>query len=576
MKRLWLLVVLGLLALVLPSAALGAGPLDIASLDASAQPNANGWSSAAAITFTWSVAEPGAAAGYSFLLTDQPGAQPDDVVDGSVSAATYPGGGPTDGLDYGVSGDLFFTVRACDADGNWGEPSTIEVRNDEYPPQIDGLSFNGDWAPDATDLALYFDSAVTVGWGADNPDPPELSGIWTEELRIDGGAWSTDTVIPAPTDHSNDGPHTATMRVTDLAGNANQRSRSLVIDTTPPVTTLSPADGLWHRAGDYALAATDALSGVAHTLWTIDKQAIGFTEAGDGVHSISYWSIDKAGNQEAPNGPQTIRIDDSPPISVVAGNDDDWHRTSVPLSFGALDAFSGVGHIESSVDGGAWIGGASRTIQAKTDHSADGIHSVLYRAVDKVGNVEDPNAIDVRIDTTAPTTTQVGADGAWHNKDVKVALSASDAASGVAETDSWIDGGDPATDTVATVAAPASHANDGVHTVSFQSTDMAGNVEAPKAAVVKIDTTPPVTTDSSDTDWHRAGATVTLTASDAASGVAETDYRVDGGTLHSGTAVAVSGDGAHTVVYHSIDAAGNTEPDRSCVVKVDGSAPATK
>jgi hypothetical protein len=49
------------------------------------------------------------------------------------------------------------------------------------------------------------------------------------------------------------------------------------------------------------------------------------------------------------------------------------------------------------------------------------------------------------------------------------------------------------TGTAVTIAAPASHANDGAHVVSYRSRDAAGNLEAAKSVTVRIDTTGPVT-----------------------------------------------------------------------------------
>jgi len=77
---------------------------------------------------------------------------------------------------------------------------------------------------------------------------------------------------------------------------------------------------------------------------------------------------------------------------------------------------------------------------------------------------------------------------------------------------------------------------------------------------VKIDTVPPVTTDDAPASFSGSSVTVTLTPTDATSGVAGTWYNVDGAiTFSSGTSVVVSGPGQHTLQYYSRDLAGNTE-----------------
>src|SRR5207247_72722 len=69
---------------------------------------------------------------------------------------------------------------------------------------------------------------------------------------------------------------------------------------------------------------------------------------------------------------------------------------------------------------------------------------------------------------------------------------------------------------------------------------------------------------------------VTLTASDATSGVAATYYNLDGGAaiLYSG-AFAVSGEGSHSITFYSVDNAVNTESTHSARVTIDSPAPTT-
>ncbi|SFB27002.1 Protein of unknown function [Amycolatopsis marina] len=75
--------------------------------------------------------------------------------------------------------------------------------------------------------------------------------------------------------------------------------------------------------------------------------------------------------------------------------------------------------------------------------------------------------------------------------------------------------------------------------------------------------------------WYRSAPAVSLSADDGAgSGVAETEYQVDGGEWTAYTEpFAVAGDGAHTVHYRSTDQAGNVEEAGVVEVKVDATAP---
>ena len=189
-------------------------------------------------------------------------------------------------------------------------------------------------------------------------------------------------------------------------------------------------------------------------------------------------------------------------------------------------------------------------------------------------------------DTTPPRTTVTGADDLWHDSDVDLTLEAADdpGGSGVAATYYQVDSGPWTEGTSLTVAGPADHSNDGVHTVSYYSTDNAGNTEATQSVTAKIDTTSPATAVSGADDfWHNGNVDLTLTASDPnlpdASGVDHSEYRLDAGSWVRGTSVTVaaladhSNDGVHTVDYRSVDIAGNTEATQSVTVKIDTTAP---
>jgi hypothetical protein len=94
-----------------------------------------------------------------------------------------------------------------------------------------------------------------------------------------------------------------------------------------------------------------------------------------------------------------------------------------------------------------------------------------------------------------------------------------------------------------------------------------------------LDVTPPVTTAAlappAVHGWYMH-PTVTLSATDTGgSGVAHTDYRLDGvGSFQAYSApFAVSGDGSHTLEYRSVDVAGNVETTQSLTFQIDATAP---
>ena len=103
--------------------------------------------------------------------------------------------------------------------------------------------------------------------------------------------------------------------------------------------------------------------------------------------------------------------------------------------------------------------------------------------------------------------------------------------------------------------------------------------------VAAVDATPPSTTASgAGAGWDHAAVTLQFHGSDAGSGVARTEYRVDApagsdAAWTTGSSVTLpapadhSGDGIHTVEYRSVDEAGNTETFHTATVRIDTRKP---
>jgi hypothetical protein len=83
------------------------------------------------------------------------------------------------------------------------------------------------------------------------------------------------------------------------------------------------------------------------------------------------------------------------------------------------------------------------------------------------------------------------------------------------------------------------------------------------------DTTAPATQDNAPTATVTKETTVTLTATDAGSGVQATYYTVDGGAQQTGNTVLLNTDGQHVLAYWSVDWAGNIEQKHTVTVTLD-------
>ena len=89
------------------------------------------------------------------------------------------------------------------------------------------------------------------------------------------------------------------------------------------------------------------------------------------------------------------------------------------------------------------------------------------------------------------------------------------------------------------------------------------------------------TANGADDAWHNTSVTVTFSASDDASGVAYTEYALDGGAWTRGTSLVVAIPKktptavVHVIQYRSADEAGNLEAAGLARVKLDSIKPVT-
>ncbi len=251
---------------------------------------------------------------------------------------------------------------------------------------------------------------------------------------------------------------------------------------------------------------------------------------------------------------------------------------------------SGVASTEYKLDTGAWT-----PYTAPVPVSALGAHTVAYRATDVAGNVSQEGSKSFTVveggggeDTTPPTVdatvtgNQDGSGNYIESATVTVTATDNQGGSGVATTEYKLDDGAWAPYTQPVLVSVL-----GQHTVLYRATDQAGNVstEGSKQFTVvadQTDTTPPtVDAEVSGTQDGEGNyvdvATVTLSATDAESGVASVEYKVDDGawTAYS-TPVAVNTPGMHMVSYRATDEAGNVSPEGMAhftVVQQDSTAP---
>jgi hypothetical protein len=432
----------------------------------------------------------------------------------------------TEGANQSVPG------TAVDNADNVNNAGVTGISIDKTAPSLSGAPTTN---PNG---AGWYNGNVTIHWTCSDA----LSGI-------SGSCPANDTI-------SSEGQNqTKSASVSDVAGNTTTATSSpgVNIDKTAPVTAVTAPAGWNNQAVTLNLVATDALSGVDQTWSRVDggvpQLGTSVLVAGDGMHTVEYWSIDKAGNVETLDGTShksvPVKIDGTPPtISASqspAANGNGWNKTDVTVTFTCDDSLSGILSC-----------GPTQTI---TTEGKD--QNVTGTAVDNANNSAVAHA-SVSIDKTEPSVTAAAdrpANAAgWYNDDVTVGFTCNDALSGI---DSC-----PAAQTLGEGAGQSA---------SGTATDAAGNSNSDGASGINVDKTAPglsgaATTAPNANGWYNGDVTVAWSCSDSLSGI-------DGACPADST---LSGDGDDLAASASVsDKAGNSKNTTVGGIKIDRTAPST-
>jgi large repetitive protein len=290
-------------------------------------------------------------------------------------------------------------------------------------------------------------------------------------------------------------------------------------------------------------------SNSAQSVWTFNFTA--GADSGTKDVTVTAWKNKQCSGPSSIGGASYVLDNTAPTITgsrTPAANANGWNNTNVGVNFTCADGGSGI-----------------QSCTGSTTLSAEGANqSVSGTATDKSGNTASTSVTAISIDKTPPTltgapTTVPNAAG-WYQGNVTIQWTCGDALSRI------IAGTCPANSTIAGEGTGL--------TASASVNDLAANTtNATSAPAVKIDRTAPVTSASALPVWNNNNVTVTLSASDALSGVAATHWSLDGGATQTETSVPVTTEGDHTLTFSSVDNAGNTEAPKTIHVRIDKTPP---
>lgn len=374
-----------------------------------------------------------------------------------------------------------------------------------------------------------------------------------------------------------------------------------VLRTTDGVTWRSPAAAPIVTSLDSASHPVDTwvADGTVDMAWSASGDIVGYGYAFDqspmttptvvttsanttvspaSVSGVWYAHVaarDSLGRWSAPRHRQVL-VDTTRPVTFD-DVDPAGYSMAATVTLTATDAHSGVSAIRYSVSGGTTttVAGSSAVIRFATL----GDRQLEYVALDAAGNSSVPVSVTVKVNApAAPVVTTVSSSshpaGQWGaSPSVALAWTADSSTSlayGVVLDQS------PSTSVLATTTTSSSAvvtANaSGTWYAHVAARDVYGQWSPTRHLQVLVDSAKPLVTDDVDPLGYEGTATVTLSATDAHSGVASIDYSVNGAapvrTLGNSVVFSLSAPGTYAIAYSATDAAGNVSDAGSATVYV--------
>jgi hypothetical protein len=447
-----------------------------------------------------------------------------------------------------------------------------------------------DTAPDTTissgPTGTTSDSTPTFAFTASEADA-------VFECRVDTGSW-VDCTSPWTTAALTDGPHSASVRATDVAGNTDPSpaTRAFTVGTAPPpdmtapdtTITAGPAGPTDDATPTFAFTASETNSvfecRVDSAPWASCASPWTTAALTDGPHSVSIRATDAAGNTDASPATRSFTVaatapppDTTAPDTTITSGPTGTTSDSTPtFAFTSSETNS---IFECRMDSASWGECASPWTTAAL---TDGPHSVSIRATDSAGNTDASPATRTWTIQTAPAGEDHEPVAAYTYTPTAPAAGQSvsfDAASATCDdapcTYTWEDDGPDG------VGGKQWPLGDGrTMTFTFQEagakyvrvavTDADGDTDSTRKTVTVASrpapaTAAPDTTITSGPTGTTSDGTPTFAFSASEEG-ATFECRADTGAWSPCTSpwtTGTLGDGPHSVFVRATDAAGNTD-----------------
>jgi hypothetical protein len=247
------------------------------------------------------------------------------------------------------------------------------------------------------------------------------------------------------------------------------------------------------------------------------------------------------------------------------------------------DDLSLVDYVEYKLNDGEYMKYTSPVVIAK-----EGPATITYRAIDKVGNKENAQVLNVIVDNTPPTVNLKAVESLYSDKSNQYAstkntyvINAEDNAAGVKEISYSIDNEPKQKYTGQAIKLEKS----GFHVITYSAVDNSGNVSVDQTYLVNVDSGKPTVeiTESipyvkvNEKTFARKDTTFKVTAKDGESGISKILIKIDAATefVPYVEDIAFNTSGEHTIEAKSVDNVGNESDPKKITFLYDIKPPET-
>ncbi len=510
---------------------------------------------------------------WLFINFDEGGATPAQGIGASIDDLVVTG------YKYGPVRDITTTSTATGVKLDWKRPykalgtTTLEERVVSYRVWRQPQTAPTDPWTELTEAARI----TTTGENVTYTDTTAVGGVLYRYLVVvyDGGTGTgygelTETV------GRREAPPAAPV-MTALSSSSH------------PAGTWASASGValaWSATGTditgYGLAFDQSAGTTVSTQNTVATSGTG-TATSSGTWYAHVAAKDSA-NQWSSTRHLQVLVDQTKPVAsddaVPAG-----YEGTATVTLSATDAHSGVSAIDYQIDAGApvHVAGSSASLSISTP----GVYTVSYTAQDNAGNTSVAKDATVWVRALPPPAVPVVTSLASVSHPAGVWGSSSSVGLAWSATGTDLTGYGLVFDqsAVTTVSAQTTVATSGTGTAASSGTwyahvaakDAVNQWSSTRHLQVLVDRTLPTASDDAVPAGYEGTATVTLSATDAHSGVSAIDYQVGAGApVHvagSSASFSISTPGTYTVSYTAQDNAGNTSLAKNATVWVRAVVP---